>query len=33
MLFTNFSYSQVDYSNVVNLLIKNKREEQIVGFK
>ena len=27
MLFTNFIYSQIDYSNVLNLLINNKREE------
>lgn len=27
LLFTNFIYSQADYSNVLNLLINNKRQE------
>jgi hypothetical protein len=31
-LFTNFIYSQVDYANVLNLLINNKREEARILF-
>lgn len=32
LLFTNFIYSQVDYSNVLNLLVNNKREEARILF-
>ncbi|WP_264563907.1 transglutaminase domain-containing protein [Flavobacterium sp. N3904] len=32
LLFTNFIYSQVDYTNVLNLLINNKREEARILF-
>ena len=31
-MFTNFIYSQVDYTNVLNLLINNKREEARILF-
>ncbi|MES2573580.1 MAG: transglutaminase domain-containing protein [Bacteroidota bacterium] len=32
LLFTNFIYSQADYTNVLNLLINNKREEARILF-
>ncbi|OOG71602.1 transglutaminase domain-containing protein [Flavobacterium sp. A45] len=32
LLFTNFIYSQADYTNILNLLINNKREEARILF-